>query len=141
MIYTTYFAQLRNLPSNMIPVSICGKAPEWYKGIQYKRLAPKYGFFMEWKKTHNNDYYVEHFSTEVLDSLSVMMVLTELQCAIPDEIKEQMQSPFYTNPDWHIALICYEKPEDFCHRHLVSQWFCDSGFECKEWVIGHQLRK
>ncbi len=45
MIYTTYFAQLRNLPENIIPVSICGKVPNWYKGLQYKKLAPKYDFF------------------------------------------------------------------------------------------------
>ena len=51
MIYTTYFAQLRNLPESIIPVSICGKAPSWYKGFQYKKLAPKYDFFMEWKRT------------------------------------------------------------------------------------------
>lgn len=22
----------------------CGKAPDWYKGLQYKKLAPKYDF-------------------------------------------------------------------------------------------------
>ena len=44
MIYTSYFAQLRNLPENIIPVSICGKAPNWYHGYQYKKLAPKYDF-------------------------------------------------------------------------------------------------
>ena len=49
-IYTSYFAKLRSLPENIIPISICGKAPEWYTGLQYKKLAPKYGFFMEWKK-------------------------------------------------------------------------------------------
>lgn len=50
MIYTTYFAKLRNLPSNIIPISICAKAPSWYTGLQYKKLAPKYNFFTEWKK-------------------------------------------------------------------------------------------
>lgn len=58
MLYTTYFAKLRSLPDNVIPISICAKAPEWYDGIQYKKLAPKYGFFKEWKKTHDNEYYV-----------------------------------------------------------------------------------
>ena len=37
MIYTTYFAQLRNLPKNIIPISICAKAPSWYNGLQYKK--------------------------------------------------------------------------------------------------------
>ena len=50
MIYTSYFAKLKSLPENIIPISICGKAPDWYKGLQYKKLAPKYDFFMEWKK-------------------------------------------------------------------------------------------
>ena len=26
------------------------------------------------------------------------------------------------NKDIDIALVCYEKPGDFCHRHLVADW-------------------
>lgn len=133
MTYTTYFAQLRNLPPNIIPVSICGKAPAWYTGIQYKQLAPKYDFFVEWKRTHDNDYYIEHFNSEVLAQLSALRVVTELQCLLPEDIKSVMHTPFYSNADWHIALVCYEKPSDFCHRHLVSKWFQDNGFPCGEW--------
>ena len=32
-----------------------------------------------------------------------------------------------------IALICYEKPTDFCHRHLVADWLNKNGIECEEW--------
>ena len=32
-----------------------------------------------------------------------------------------------------IALICYEKPTDFCHRHLVADWFNKNGILCEEW--------
>ena len=49
-IYTSYFANLRNLPDNVCPISICGKAPDWYTGIQYKALAPKYWFFKKYKE-------------------------------------------------------------------------------------------
>lgn len=52
---------------------------------------------------------------------------------MPEEIKINMQSPFYINQDFHIALVCYEKPSDFCHRHLVAQWLSQNGFKCKEW--------
>ena len=24
---------------------------------------------------------------------------------------------------YDITLVCYEKPEDFCHRHLIANWF------------------
>ena len=78
MIYTSYFGAIRNLPKNIIPISICGKAPDNWKGLQYKKLAPKYKFFMEWKKTHDNDFYVRHFNDEVLSSLAPSKVVEEL---------------------------------------------------------------
>ncbi|MCX4356821.1 MAG: hypothetical protein OSJ43_11495 [Oscillospiraceae bacterium] len=132
MLYTSYFAKINKLPPNVLPISICGKAPDWYKGIQYKKLAPKYGFFMEWKKTHNNEYYIEHFNTEVLSHLSPSKVVNELQQLLPVEVEEQATN-IWENIDWHIALICYEKPSDFCHRHLVAKWLTDNGYKCEEW--------
>lgn len=134
MIYTSYFAQLRNMPENVIPISICGKAPDWYDGLQYKKLAPKYGFFTEWKKTHDNNFYIEHFNNEVLKMLSVPKVLADLQMLIPDYIKSKMDVPVWVNKDWHIALICYERPTDFCHRHLVSKWLNENHIECNEFT-------
>ena len=134
MIYTSYFAQLRNMPENVIPISICGKAPNWYDGLQYKKLAPKYGFFTEWKKTHDNNFYIEHFNDEVLKMLSVPKVLADLQMLIPDYIKSKKDVPVWINKDWHIALICYERPTDFCHRHLVSKWLNENHIECNEFT-------
>ena len=35
MIYTSYFAMLKRIPADtIVPISICGKAPDWYKGLQ-----------------------------------------------------------------------------------------------------------
>lgn len=133
MLYTTYFAKLRSLPDNVIPVSICAKAPDWYDGIQYKKLAPKYGFFKEWKRTHDNEYYIQHFNDEVLSPLDVVVVVNELQVAMPEEVKMKMHAPLWANKHFHVALVCYEKSEDFCHRHLVSEWLNESGFPCTEW--------
>ncbi len=118
MIYTSYFAKLKSLPDNIIPISICGKAPDWYKGLQYKKLAPKYDFFMKWKENHDNEYYIKCFNEQVLDKLNVEDVVSELV-------------DLHSGID--IALICYEKPTDFCHRHLVAKWLNDNGFACKEW--------
>ena len=123
MIYTSYFAKLKSLPDNIVPISICGKAPDWYKGLQYKKLAPKYDFFMEWKKNHDNDYYIKCFNEQVLDKLDILTVirnLIDLTISIGQANKG-------------ICLICYEKPADFCHRHLVAEWLRQNGFECEEW--------
>ena len=133
MIYTTYFAKLKKLPDNIIPVSICAKAPAWYSGEQYKKLAPKYDFFMEWKKTHDNDYYIKHYNSEVLACLEFASVLNDLQLKLPADIRAKMDSPVWFSKDYHIALVCYEKPGDFCHRHIVSEWLRKNGIDCHEW--------
>lgn len=120
-IYTSYFAKLRKIDLDKYePISICGKAPEWYKGTQYKKLAPKYRFFTEWKQNHDNNFYIEHFNKEVLDTLDVNEVIKEL------ESKSNRKD---------IILLCYEKPEDFCHRHLVADWLTTNGYECKEIIL------
>lgn len=120
MIYTSYFAKLKSLPEDIIPISICGKAPDWYTGLQYKKLAPKYDFFMEWKKNHDNDYYIKCFNEQVLDNLNAIEVIRDL-------------FDLTNSVDKEFCLICYEKPSDFCHRHLVAEWLNNNGFECKEW--------
>lgn len=124
MIYTSYFAKLKSLPDNIIPISICGKAPDWYKGLQYKKLAPKYDFFMKWKENHDNDYYIKCFNEQVLNTLKADDVVFELTDIVY----------YIKGTDMDIALICYEKPSDFCHRHLVADWLNKNGFECKEWL-------
>ena len=124
MIYTSYFAKLKSLPENIIPISICGKAPDWYKGLQYKKFAPKYGFFMEWKKNHDNDYYIKCFNEQVLDKLNVLTVMRDL-------IDLANSTEYHIGKE--IVLICYEKPSDFCHRHLVAEWLNSNGIQCKEW--------
>jgi hypothetical protein len=124
MIYTSYFAKLKSLPDNIIPISICGKAPDWYKGLQYKKLAPKYDFFMKWKENHNNDYYIKCFNEQVLDKLDILTVVRDL-------IDLTSANESIVGKDF--CLICYEKPTDFCHRHLVAKWLNDNGFSCKEW--------
>lgn len=112
MLCTTYFGNLKKLPNNIVPISICGKAPDWYTGLQYKKLAPKYKFFMEWKENHDNDFYIEHFRAEVLDMLDVNQVFNDLMVMTGGK---------------DFALVCYEKPNEFCHRHLVADWFNKHG--------------
>ena len=114
MLYTSYFAKLKTLPKEVVPISICGRAPDWYNCLQYKKLAPKYTFFMQWKQNHDNDYYIKCFNEQVLNSLD------------PNEVYNQLINLTGTE---NIALICYEKLTDFCHRHLVADWFNKNGIQ------------
>lgn len=121
--YTSYFANIKALPEGTTPVSICAKVPDWYTGLQYKKLAPKYEFFMEWKRNHDNAFYVKCYTEQVLSKLRQSDVVLELCELVKGSIG------MYTD----IALICYEKPTDFCHRHLVAEWFRKYGYACTEW--------
>lgn len=123
MIYTSYFAKLKTLPDNVIPISICGRSPAWYHGLQYKKLAPKFDFFMKWKENHDNDYYIKCFNEQVLNELNAYSVVMEL--------KHLCNKSLWSNVD--ICLVCYENPSDFCHRHLVADWLNENGFRCEEW--------
>ena len=140
MIYTSYFAKLHELEkNNIIPISICGKAPAWYKGLQYKKLAPKYDFFMKWKENHDNDYYIKCFDEQVLEPLDVMDTLYEIYNLLPEKevmLWEMTNCLPWENPHVNIALICYEKPCDFCHRRLVADWLNKNEIKCKEWEAG-----
>lgn len=112
---TSYYANLKNIK---YPISIAGKAPAFYKGPEYKKLAPKWFFFNEWKYGNHkgdNNYYIENFNHAVLNMLDFQEVLKDLQSFYPEA------------PLSEITLICYEKPDAFCHRHLVADWLTKNG--------------
>ena len=127
MIYTTYFAKLSKLPYGTVPVAICAKVPDWYKGKQYKKLAPTYDILMQWKSSPNPHLYTSRFNSEILAHLNPLDTIIDIINLI-DPNGEDDDIPL------NIALVCYEKSEDFCHRHLVSKWFNDNGIGCEEWV-------
>ena len=123
MIYTTYFGRVKDLPKDIVPIAICGKSPDWWTGAEYKKLAPKYAFFSKWKETHNNEYYIIRFFLDVLMQLNVQDVVTDLIKIAKDK---------------KIALVCYEKPMDFCHRHIVREWLRSYGYETEEYQYDTQ---
>lgn len=126
MIYTSYFAKLRALPKNVIPIAICAKVPEWYAGLHYPVLAPKYQAFAEYKKNGDFEQFAKQFREQVLSECCVEDVL--------DDLAGLAASTENATSESQICLICYEKPTDNCHRHLVAQWFRENDIDCQEWA-------
>jgi hypothetical protein len=133
MIFTSYFAKIRKFPTNVIPVAICASVPSWYTGARYTKLAPDYDMLMQWKIDHRNDDYTECFNSVVLGELDAFKATHELHMLLPEEVRKQMDCSVWQCSNWHIALVCYEKPSDFCHRHIVADWLCGHGIPCEEW--------
>ena len=105
-IQTSYFANLKNVIN---PISVAGGCPEFYRGPQYKKLAPKYTWWKEW---HDNklseEWYIEQYHKTVLCALDPKLVIADL-------------FSFYPDADV-ITLLCWERPGQFCHRHLIGKW-------------------
>jgi hypothetical protein len=96
-----------------LAVSIAGRTPVDFTGRVYKQLAPKFWFFKKYKLDGDTVFYTAQYRAEVLDMLDPKEVLRDLG---EDAI-----------------LLCYEKPGEFCHRHLVAKWLEDElGIEVKE---------
>ena len=118
-IYTSYFANIRNLPKDIVTISISAKSPNWYNGIEYKQLAPTYKTLMDYKQNKDDNLYIERFQRETLNILNQEEVVNKL---------------FELSDGKDVVILCYEKPIDFCHRHLVADWLNLKGYGVIEFV-------
>ena len=129
MIYTGYYAAIKyyldKFP-NIALVSISGKPPQNWKYYHYKPLAPSYSI---WKEYHDStlplnekiNQYTIRFENEILKNLNVFVVLDQI---------------YQLTHNKNNILLCYEKPDSFCHRHLVAKWILNnSSLVVKELVI------
>ena len=81
MIYTGNFCHVQQYEqAGLTPVSIAGHAPDYYKGIQFKILAPKYTWWKEWHDKHlSNDWYRAKYQETVLNKLNPKVIANRLQ--------------------------------------------------------------
>jgi hypothetical protein len=104
MLTTSYFANIKNVAS---PLAICARSPSFYTGPELKILAPKYSIFVAYKNGEiGPEEYTVQYKKQVLRPLD------------PKEVWDRIVS--IAGKD--ATLLCYEKPSDFCHRHIVADW-------------------
>lgn len=102
---TSYFGNLKNIKN---PVAITAKPPAFFKGPNYIKLAPKSSFLWAYKNGEiDEEEYVKQYMKLVLKPLS------------PQETYDDIVNTYGND----VVLLCYEKPTDFCHRHIVASWF------------------
>lgn len=97
---TSYFARSGHLKNS---VSIALKCPPFYKGREYKILAPQWWFLKKYKEDHDETYYMKIYRELILKPLDPIKVFKELGV--------------------ESILLCWEGPGKFCHRRLVAEWF------------------
>ena len=119
-IYTSYFPAVRKMNTDtIVPIAICIKPPAGWKGLVYTKLAPNYSILMDYKSNPDTVIYTERFNNEILSKLNMNDVINELSALSGGK---------------DVALLCYEKPSDFCHRHLVAEHIKKTmNIDVKEW--------
>lgn len=110
MIYTSYFAKSATRPN---AISIALSSPKFFKGKHYDRLAPTWDLL----KWHKNGEIDEHRYKEIY------MNLLKTRNVTPGQIAQDLNG---------MVLLCWEKPDKFCHRHIVRDWLKENGVECQE---------
>ena len=115
-IYTSNFGNLRKLREKFIlPIAIVRYAPKWYDGFNYQRLAPTSPML-----SYGEPEYRVAFG-KLLNHLNPHAIVGELTAISGGK---------------DIALLCYEKDGEFCHRHLVADWLKANGYDVTEFGGG-----
>ena len=116
-IYTSYFSNLDRLEAaGIYPVAVCNKVPAFFRGPNIESVAPNNSILWEYKKSagtpDDQDRYRQRYINEVL-------------CVYrfhPEYFTQLLESFSQSEDGKDIALLCYERPEDFCHRHILAGW-------------------
>lgn len=99
-IYTSYYANIRKLPRYIEPLGISVGKNKYFPMLRYDlRLAPTFPMLRMPREEYDKRMRAR---LERLDA-------------------EQVYNSF---PD-KVALICYEKYNDWCHRRMVAEWLED----------------
>lgn len=98
--FTSYFAKVKKLPPDLVPVSIARGSPRGFSGRKELRLAPTWAM-LKMKKPE----YDAAFAA----------ILAKLD---PAEIYQTLGT--------NAVLLCWEKPGEWCHRRLVAEWLEES---------------
>lgn len=115
-IYTSYFGNVKKLSVAGIKVaSISLYKPKYLYCQEFPQLAPKRYMLND---TLTEQQYVAMYKRDILDKLNPFEVLKVIE---------------YFSRGKDVALCCYEKPGDFCHRYIVAEWLKEkTGTEVEE---------
>lgn len=111
-IYTGYFAKLNDYKkAGLIPISIARKSPDWYVGHSCTYFAPSYDLLSKYKKGEIDSNEYTNIYLNQLDKNTIKEKLSKIKMKCENK---------------PIILLCYEKPTDFCHRHLLAKCIKDN---------------
>jgi uncharacterized protein (DUF488 family) len=106
VVYTSYFGMARRFPKEkFIKTAVCYSVPPGI-GI-WNSVVPDADLVFGLKRGEiTKEYYEQQYYQMLLDR--------------KDQIANNI--PFLKNGEQDAVLLCYEKPEDWCHRHILARF-------------------
>lgn len=106
-IFTSSYDKCGNI-GNLISISGDRGKMIGFTGKALPQLAPKLEFWNIWhsnigkiSQEENTEYYIKEYYKQVLLKVNI------------EELLKNEKNPI---------LLCYEKSEEFCHRHIVAEY-------------------
>lgn len=119
-IYTSYFANVKNIDSSTVLVSIARSTPRFSNiTLSYLTLAPSMSLLYKYKEHIITEIEYTQIYNEKLSKVSVDAVLKDLE---------------RIGGGKDVVLLCWEGKGKFCHRNLVARWLRENGIDCKEYI-------
>lgn len=117
-VYTGYYGGMRDY-KGLVCVAISLGMPKWLKAPMgnIRPLNPP-----KWMLGLDGDAYVQAYSR----------LLSKLN---PRDIMAAIETESRIHGGGDVVLLCYEKPGDLCHRHIVADWLNKTlGMDVAEYV-------
>lgn len=122
-IHTSYYGNIKNIPKDYLLVATSGYIPpeiEKLVDIWDKTLAPSKSIYFNYKSDSDESEYVNRFKLERLSKINICGTMQ----------KWHLHALEYGKENKDIILLCYERPEEFCHRHILAEAF-EKVLNCK----------
>ena len=135
-LFTSYYANYKNIPSNYLCIGISRVCPEWFANanlpnfifIKSNFMAPSFDLLND--SLEDKEAYKRRYVTELYSNLS-KLGYNDLKTWVNDLFKCEAELGFDG-----IVFMCYEAPDKFCHRHIVRKILNNVyNIDCKEFGI------
>lgn len=111
---------------NLISISGDKGKSVGFEGKSLTRLAPKRAFWNEWHNNieripeeENTKFYIQEYYKQVLSQVDIEELLKDEKVPI---------------------LLCYERGQDFCHRHVLAEFInIRYGIDVEDLIIDENL--
>lgn len=124
-IYTSYFAKAAILrKAGIVPIGVALWPPRFFRGISMKQVAPR-RYMLDDRLT--DEEYIRMYRNDVLRLVDARSFIQDLERA---------------SRGMDVALCCFEKPGDFCHRHILAKWLNEqTGIEVSEFGVAESKQE